>query len=103
PSDTVFVYTSIFAPTDLSKSVQHQWQRYNRSSEEWNTSDNISYEVIGGRKGGFRGYTYKENITPGIWRVNVITKEGLVLGKLDFTVISDSTFDKSRLSTVRFE
>lgn len=103
PNDTVFIYTSIFAPTDLSKSVQHQWQRYNPSLKEWHTTDNISYEVIGGRKGGFRGHTYKANISPGKWRVNVTTKEGLVLGKLEFTIIPDSSFDKSQLSTVRFE
>ncbi|WP_445666311.1 DUF2914 domain-containing protein [Fodinibius sp. AD559] len=103
PNDTVFIYTSIFAPTDLSKSVQHQWQHYNPSLKEWHTSDNISYEVIGGRKGGFRGHTYKANISPGKWRVNVTTKEGLVLGKLEFTIIPDSSFDKSQLSTIRFE
>lgn len=103
PSDTVFVYTSIFAPTDLSKSVQHQWQRYNQSLEEWRTSDNISYEVIGGRKGGFRGYTYKKNISPGQWRVNVITNGGLVLGKLDFTITSNPNVEQSHLTTVKFE
>ncbi|WP_441000253.1 DUF2914 domain-containing protein [Fodinibius sp. SL11] len=103
PNDTVFIYTSIFAPTDLSKSVQHEWQRYDPSVQEWQTSDTISYEVIGGRRGGFRGYTYKENIASGKWRVNVVTEEGLVLGKLDFRIIPDSSFDKSQLSTVRFE
>jgi hypothetical protein len=103
PNDTVFIYTSIFAPTNLTKSVQHQWQRYDPSKEEWKTSDNIVYEVVGGRKGGFRGYTFKENIDTGKWRVNVTTKEGLVLGKLDFTIIPDSSFDKSQLTTVQFE
>lgn len=103
PNDTVFVYTSIFAPTNLTKSVQHQWQRYDPSKEEWETSDNIAYEVIGGRRGGFRGYTFKENIASGKWRVNVITTEGLGLGKLDFTVIPDPSFDKARLSTVQFK
>ncbi|PAU92928.1 hypothetical protein CK503_14680 [Aliifodinibius salipaludis] len=102
PSDTVFVYTSIFAPTDLSKSVQHQWQRFSPVTEEWHTTDNISYEVIGGRKGGFRGYTFKENITSGKWRVNVTTVEGLVLGKIDFTIKPDSTFDKSQLTRKYF-
>jgi hypothetical protein len=101
--DTVFIFTSIFAPTNLNTTVSHQWQRYNQTVQQWHTSDNISYEVIGGRKGGFRGYTYKENVAPGQWRVNVLTNEGLVLGKIDFTIAPDSTFDRSRLQTKIFK
>lgn len=100
--DTVFAYTSIFAPTDLRKSIQHQWQWYDPSSESWETSDVISYEVIGGRKRGFRGYTYKTNIHPAVWRVNVTTQEGLVLGRINFKVVQDSTFNKADLTTKRF-
>ncbi|MEL7834303.1 DUF2914 domain-containing protein [Fodinibius sp. Rm-B-1B1-1] len=103
PRDTVFIYTSVFAPTDLSKNVNHQWQNYRPKSQQWHTTDTITYEVVGGRRGGFRGYTYKENIWDGKWRVNVTTEEGLVLGRIDFTVTSDSTFDKSQLSTVVFQ
>ena len=103
PSDTVYIFTSIFAPTDLTKSVQHQWQRYIPSSKQWRTTDSISYDVIGGRRGGFRGNTFKQNVAEGKWRVNVTTKEGLVLGRIDFTVINDTTFDKSRLKTEQYQ
>lgn len=89
--DPVFIFTSIFAPTDLKKSVQHQWRWYDGRSEQWKTSDTISYTVLGGRQKGFRGYTVKENIWPGEWRVNVTTDNGLVLGQIDFKVIKDST------------
>ncbi|SMO78422.1 DUF2914 domain-containing protein [Fodinibius sediminis] len=102
PGDSVFVYTSIFAPTDLKKSVQHVWQWLDPESKSWKTSDVIRYEVIGGRRGGFRGYTYKTNIRPGHWRVNVTTIEGLVLGEIDFEVVHDTTFDKSQLITRSF-
>lgn len=100
--DTVFIYTSIFAPTDLKKSVQHVWQWLDTGTNSWRTSDTISYEVIGGRKRGFRGFTYKTNIRSGYWRVNVTTKEGLVLGVINFEVVNDSTFDRSRLTTQIF-
>lgn len=102
PEDTVFIYTSIFAPTDLRKSVQHQWQQFSPLTEQWRTTDEITYEVIGGRRGGFRGSTYKTNVVEGKWRVNVITEEGLVLGRIDFTIVNDTTFDKSQLNRTYF-
>jgi len=102
PGDTVFVYTSIFAPSDLKKSVRHQWAWYNQKSDQWNTTDTISYEVVGGRRRGYRGYTFKKNIWPGRWRVNVTTGDGLVLGRIDFTIVRDSTFDRSVLTTQEF-
>ncbi|TYP95488.1 Protein of unknown function (DUF2914) [Fodinibius salinus] len=89
--DSVFIYTSIFAPTDLEKSVQHQWRWHDPKSDQWKTTDTIAYTVVGGRKKGFRGYTFKNNIWPGSWRVNVTTGEGLVLGQINFTVVEDST------------
>jgi len=100
--DTVFVYTSIFAPTDLKKSVRHVWQRLDAATNSWQTSDEIGYGIVGGRQGGYRGFTYKTNIWPGFWRVNVTTSEGLVLGEINFEVLSDSTFDRSKLITKIF-
>lgn len=99
--DTVYVFTSIFAPSDLKKSVLHNWQWYNARNERWSTTDRISFEVTGGRKGGFRGYTYKANVWPGKWRVNVITDEGLVLGRIDFQIIKDS-LSAAELNTRNF-
>lgn len=100
--DTVYVYTSIFAPADLKKSVQHEWRWYEDKTEEWKTTDVISYEVTGGRKRGYRGYTFKRNIWPGRWRINVTTGEGLVLGRIDFTIVSDTTFNRSGITRQRF-
>lgn len=101
--DTVFVFTSIFAPTDLKQSVQHEWKWYEAETETWNTTDIIDYEVIGGRSGGYRGFTFKENIWPGPWRIDVTTNEGMVLGKIEFQIIRDSTFNKSKLTGYQFD
>ncbi|MGK7371514.1 MAG: DUF2914 domain-containing protein [Candidatus Halalkalibacterium sp. M3_1C_030] len=101
-SDSVFVYTSIFAPTDLTKSVQHRWQWYDSNKERWMTTDTIHYEVTGGRKGGYRGYTFKKNIWAGPWQVEVTTDNGLVLGVIEFTIVSDSTKYSRELTTQAF-
>ncbi len=100
--DTVFIFTSIFAPTDLTKSVSHEWKWYDEQTGQWNTTDNINYNVTGGRKGGFRGYTFKENVWPGKWRVHVRTETGMVLGEINFTIVRDTTFLPSRLTKQKF-
>lgn len=103
PGDSVFAYTSIFAPTDLDKTVAHRWKWYNTETSEWEISDEIEYEVKGGRDGGYRGYTFKTNLHPGYWEIDVITKEGLILGTIDFQLKQDSTFTKDRLVYKEFK
>ncbi|MEJ2055294.1 MAG: DUF2914 domain-containing protein [Calditrichaceae bacterium] len=87
--DSVYCYAAVFAPTELNKKIIHQWQFYNNVTEEWQTTDRLGYKISGGRDGGYRGYTYKRNIQSGKWRVNVITKEGLLLGRIGFELISN--------------
>ena len=85
-NDTVFCYTSIFAPTKLTKKCIHHWQKYFPDKKEWITTDRLGYEISGGRYGGYRGYTYKQNVTPGKWRVDVETEEKMLLGRIGFKV-----------------
>ncbi|HGY55317.1 MAG TPA: DUF2914 domain-containing protein [Caldithrix abyssi] len=85
--DTVFCFTSVFAPTRLEKKIVHQWQIRNDKQDKWITSDRLGFRIYGGRDGGYRGYTYKKNIQPGKWRVDVRTEDDLLLGRISFTVI----------------
>ncbi|QTE23837.1 DUF2914 domain-containing protein [Polaribacter cellanae] len=82
----VYVFTSIFAPTDLKKKIYHVWKWYNPKTEKWKTLDKIGFEIVGGRDSGYRGYSYKSNLINGEWKVDVITEEGLVLGVVDFNI-----------------
>ena len=82
----VYIFTSIFAPTDLKKKIYHQWKWYNYETEEWQNLDKIGFEIVGGRDNGYRGYSYKNNVIDGEWKVEVITEEGLVLGVVDFNI-----------------
>jgi hypothetical protein len=86
----VYVFTSVFAPTDLKKSIFHRWKWYNPETEKWEVTDDISFEVTGGRDLGFRGYTHKSNLKEGQWKVDVITEEELVLGVVDFVIKNTS-------------
>lgn len=84
--DTVYCFTAIFAPTELKKSIYHQWQKYSDKKRKWITRDKLAYEITGGRGKGYRGYTYKKNVDPGKWRVEVRTEDGPLLGRIDFRI-----------------
>lgn len=86
--DTVFCFTSIFAPTELKKRMIHHWQKYFPNRNEWITTDRISYEITGGRDGGFRGFTYKVNVSEGKWRIDVETEQQQMLGRIGFDIES---------------
>lgn len=89
PGEPVFVWTSVFAPARLSTSIVHKWQRLIGS--RWETENTVLFPITGGRDDGYRGYSVKENITPGAWRVSVETREGLVIGRVRFDVIESDT------------
>lgn len=91
PGDRVYVFASIFAPTALKKKVAHRWKWLNPKTDEWEVMDVIGYRITGGRNGGYRGYTYKTNVKPGEWEVDVITEEGLIIGVISFKIVTDST------------
>lgn len=102
PGDSLFVFTSIFAPADLRKKINHHWQWKNPTSEKWETSDKIEFEITGGRDGGYRGYTYKTRMLEGKWKVDVITSNDLILGRINFEIIFDSTSTNRQLRTKAF-
>ena len=86
----VYVFASIFAPTDIQKKIFHRWKWYNPTTEIWESYDDIGYDITGGRDEGFRGYTFKNNVKLGFWKVEVITEEELVIGVIDFEIIDNS-------------
>lgn len=102
PGNSLYIFTSIFAPSDLEKTVAHRWKWFSPHTGEWEVIDDINFEITGGRDQGFRGYTYKGNMMDGLWEVDVITEEELVLGLIRFEVNSDSTAHPKRLFTKAF-
>lgn len=98
PDEKVYVFTSVFAPTAIEKAIFHRWEWQNPKTKKWEIVDEIGYEITGGRDDGYRGYTYKNNVKPGLWRVNVTTEEGMVLGIIDFEVIQTSSPPKTLIT-----
>lgn len=90
PGETVFVYSAVFAPTKLSTTILHEWEYYDDKTNSWVRKSTFGFPISGGRDGGYRGYTLRENVPAGEWRVNVKTGDGLIIGRVSFTVVDVS-------------
>ncbi len=87
PGERVYVFTAIFAPTNLSTTVVHDWEWYDEVKGDWVVKNSVAFVISGGRDGGYRGYSILENVLPGDWRVNVRT-QGKLVGRVAFTIES---------------
>lgn len=88
--EKVFCYTSVFLPPGISTTLYHVWQHRDAKTGKWVTWSRIGFPVRGGRQDGYRGYTFKRNLTPGKWQVRVETESGRVLGLNRFTVVAQA-------------
>ena len=87
PGESAYVFSSIFAPEGLTTTTLHQWQRYDESARAWVTDETVSFPIVGGRDGGYRGYSFNTKMGSGKWRVNVMTNYGQTIGRISFTVV----------------
>ena len=100
PGEIVYCYTAIFAPGKVRVPVNHVWSH--KTMDGWVQTDRIRFEIAGGREGGYRGFTKKNGIVPGDWRVEVETERGQILGRIDFKVsISLSPHPLMRTALIR--
>ncbi len=85
--EAVYCFSSVFAPTHLSTEISHSWQKKTRNGK-WAREELIPFTVEGGRDGGYRGYTFKQNLSEGTWRCVVETKNKQVIGQMQFNIIN---------------
>ncbi|HYD93332.1 MAG TPA: DUF2914 domain-containing protein [Candidatus Paceibacterota bacterium] len=84
PGSPVYAYSAVGAPISFSSTVVHRWEHYRQG--KWVTEGRISFPISGGRVGGYRGYSVKENLAPGKWMVSVETPSGQVIGRIRFDI-----------------
>ena len=89
--ETVYVFSAVFSSINFSTDIIHQWQYYNSQKRVWVDSTQIVLPITGGREGGYRLYSSKQLVTPGLWRVKVMTISGQVVGKINFKIEESST------------
>ena len=86
--EPVYVFSAVFAPIKLSTRVAHRWQRYDDKKRRWVVKQTVSFPITGGRDHGYRGYTIKTNPQPGLWRVDIDTVDGRLIGRTEFMVVA---------------
>lgn len=100
PGDSLTVYTAVFSPTALSTKIVHEWQHYDPAKDRWITRARIPLAVVGGYNRGYRTFSNVTGITPGLWRVDVETLGGQVIGRLNFKVIVQRKEPRLRTETI---
>ncbi len=84
--DPLYVWSSVFAPTKLSTSIVHQWNYFDENKKVWTSSIRVEFSIVGGRDEGYRGYSYREDMIEGLWRVDIETPTGQIIGSEKFRV-----------------
>jgi hypothetical protein len=92
-----YVFSAIFAPTNISTTLYHQW--HHKTTDGWRRTDRIALPINGGRDDGYRGFTNKTNLAPGKWRVIITTERGQQLGRVHFQVVDPENETKPRIRT----
>ena len=90
PGESLSFYSAVFAPIELRTEILHIWQRYDQPAKVWRVESVVSYPITGGRDGGYRGYSIKSSPSTGQWRVDVATPDGLLIGRVEFSVANAS-------------
>lgn len=101
PGDTVFCFASVFAPTSMKKTIYHRWNYYNRQTGSWEVRDRLRYDLLGGRDGGYRGFSSKMFLADGDWRIDVVTEDDLLLGSVHFELKTVTRDYDRKLKTIQ--
>lgn len=83
--ERVYCFTSVFVPNGISTTIRHRWEVL--QNDEWTTTSVVPIRIAGGRQTGYRGYTFKQNVIPGRWRVTAESESGAAIGIVQFTVV----------------
>ncbi len=89
--EPVYVFSSVFSPVNFTAEIIHQWQYYDEDIGEWINSSRVRLPISGGRDNGFRTYSSKQSLFPGLWRVKVLTTSDQTIGNINFKVVPTIT------------
>jgi hypothetical protein len=87
PASGVYYFSSVFAPTRLNTQIIHEWEYYNPEIKKWIKSTKVTFSITGGSNTGYRGYSLKQNLQEGEWRIFTKTANGQIIGEEKFTIV----------------
>ncbi len=87
PNDKgVYFFSAVRAPGEVSAPISHVWEQYDDDKNRWIERTVIPFTLDGGREDGYRAYSYKENVSEGLWRVTVKVDNNRIVGRMKFNV-----------------
>lgn len=95
PGEKTYVFTSVFVPRGIETTIRHRWMRY--GDDGWRDAGVVPFRIRGGRRDGYRGYSYKTNAGVGRWRVIAESEGGQTIGVLRFDVVEGGSFRRATL------
>lgn len=99
--NSLYAYSSVFAPTTLATTIVHRWEWFDSVQDAWLTKATVAYSIVGGRDGGYRGYSTVPVSDGGDWRVKIETTDGRLLTSLPFTVKIGTTSPEVKTFTLK--
>ncbi|MHB8710018.1 MAG: DUF2914 domain-containing protein [Minisyncoccota bacterium] len=88
--DELSAYSAVFAPTSFATTIVHRWWWYDEKKRQWILKSTIAYPIIGGRDGGYRGYSTVPISAWGQWRVDIETADARLIAQMPFTVVQSA-------------
>jgi hypothetical protein len=101
PGDQIYVFVAVYSPARFDDVVYVRWQYYD-VRRGWQNSDRIQMRITGGRHGGFRGWTTKQNYTAGDWRVKLETRDGREIAHMKIAVTNVAANPERVLTSERY-
>jgi hypothetical protein len=86
--EPIYCFTAVFAPVALNTTVYHHWYFRPHQNKPFTHADRIPVKISGGREAGYRAYTFKQQLDPGDWRVDLEAEDGRIIGRVFVTVES---------------
>lgn len=84
--DGIYFFSSVSAPAEVSAPITHIWEYYDDREKKWVTSTTIAFNMTGGRHSGYRAFSHKQNVAPGMWRVTVKVDNKRIIGRQRFYI-----------------
>lgn len=81
------VFSSVFAPVGNPEQIIHVWQSFDSQNDEWSEEGRIEFPVRHVGEGSYRGYSRKETVSPGLWRVDIRSTDGRTIGRVNFRIV----------------
>ena len=88
PGERIYVYASVFAPTDFKTHIKYMWYWYDPKKRSWVYKGSYTQKIVGGRENGFRSGAYMQKAAKeGDWRLDLLSEQNAVIDSLRFKVV----------------